>query len=140
MLKIVKQLYKFPHNRLDYVSTALGIGEKLQTPGMQLWIDCLDGDEKAWRLMERYCAQDVKLTADLYALLQGWIPRHPNRALYVQDQSNPICPNCGSSNLVLNGAERPARVNSYQRYRCNDCGANPRGRQIISKAGEGVLM
>ena len=29
MLKIVKQLYKFPHNRLDYVSTALGIGEKL---------------------------------------------------------------------------------------------------------------
>lgn len=140
LLRIVKQQFKFPSNKLEYVASALGIGSKLSNPGMQMWIDCLDGDEKAWKMMEKYCAQDVALTQALYDLLQGWIPRHPNRALYVQDQENPICPNCGSTHIVLNGVERPARVNAYQRYRCQDCGAPSRGRKIISKAGPGVLM
>ena len=72
--------------------------------------------------------------------LQGWIPSHPNRGLWLDEGAEPVCPNCGSHNLVKKGIERPARVNAYQRYKCKDCGANSRGRTVVQKAGEGVLV
>lgn len=140
LLRVVKQRFKFPSNKLDYVANALGVGSKLETPGIQMWIDALDGNEEAWRIMEDYNIQDVLLLEDLYDRIQGWIPAHPNRALWVTDQENPVCPNCGSTHLILKGVERPARVNAYQRYKCKSCGAPSRGRTIISKAGPGVLM
>lgn len=140
LLRVVKQSFKFPSNKLEYVALTLGIGSKLENPGMKMWIDALAGDAAAWQLMEEYNVQDVLLLERLYEKLQGWIKGHPNRALWVEDQSNPICPNCGGTHLILKGIERPARVNAYQRYKCNDCGANSRGRKIISKAGAGVVM
>lgn len=140
LLRTVKQNFKFPSNKLEYVSLALGLSGKVSNPGMAMWIACLNGDKKAWELMEEYNVQDVILLEDLYQVVQGWIKGHPNRALWVEDQTDPHCPNCGSGAVVRKGIERPARVNAYQRYKCNDCGANSRGRQIISKAGKGVLM
>lgn len=139
LLRVVKQRFKFPSNKLDYVAGALELGSKLETPGMQMWIDVLNGDEEAWRIMEEYNIQDVLLLEDLYDRIQGWIPSHPNRALWIEDQENPLCPNCGSTEVILKGIERPARVNAYQRYKCNECGAPSRGRKIVSRVGSGVL-
>jgi len=140
LLRVVKTQFKFPSNKLDYVAGVLLGEHKLDTGGMSLWIECLNGNMDAWKRMEDYNIEDVLLTERLYHHIQGWIPGHPNRALWVEDQSEPICPNCGSDNIVRKGIERPARVNAYQRYKCNDCGANARGRSIVSKAGPGVLM
>jgi DNA polymerase elongation subunit (family B)/predicted RNA-binding Zn-ribbon protein involved in translation (DUF1610 family) len=139
LLRVVKQMFKFPSNKLDYVAKVLLGEEKFDTGGFELWTRCLAGDKDAWLEMERYNIQDVLLTEKLYYRLQGWIPAHPNRALWIDDQENPTCPNCGSTNMVRKGLERPARVNAYQRYKCNDCGANARGRTVAQKAGPGVL-
>lgn len=140
LLRTVKRMFKFPSNKLDYVAGALGIGEKVPHEGMPLWIACIEGDPDAWKRMEEYNVQDVLLLEELYNVMQGWIPGHPNRALWVEDQSKPVCPNCGSTHVQKRGIERPARVNGYQRYKCMDCGANSRGRLVTDKAGEGVLM
>lgn len=140
LLRVVKQCFKFPSNKLEYVARVL-LGEgKMDTGGFDLWVRCLKGEATAWKTMENYNIADVLLTERLYQRIQGWIPSHPNRALWIADQENPICPNCGSTHVVANGAEYPARVNEYQRYKCMDCGANARGRQVLSKAGPGVLM
>ncbi len=140
LLRVVKSQFKFPSNKLDYVAGVLLGEHKLDTGGFGLWVGVLNGDKAAWKLMEDYNVEDVLLTERLYHRVQGWVPAHPNRALWIDDQENPTCPNCGSVHVVRRGIERPARVNAYQRYKCNDCGANSRGRTIVSKAGKGVLM
>jgi len=140
LLTAVKRMFKFPSNKLDYVAGVLLGEHKLETGGMSLWIACMKGDKKAWRLMEKYNIEDTLLTERLYHRIQGWIPTHPNRALWMDDQADPTCPTCGGKHVVKKGVERPARVNAYQRYKCMDCGANSRGRQIVTKAGDGVLM
>ena len=142
LLRVVKTQFKFPSNKLDYVAGVLLGEHKMETGGFQLWIDCLNGDKAAFKRMEDYNVEDVLLTERLYHHLQGWVPAHPNRALWIEDQSNPICPNCASTKIQSRGIERPARVNAYRRYKCTDCGANSRGRNIIKelKPGEGVLM
>lgn len=140
LLQIVKRQFKFPSNKLEYVARALLNEGKADTGGFDLWVRCLEGDPEAWKIMEDYNVKDVLLTERLYHRIQGWIPAHPNRALWVEDQSTPICPNCGSTSVIKKGIERPARVNAYQRYKCNECGANSRGRQVVSKPDVGVLM
>lgn len=140
LLRAVKTMFKFPSNKLDYVAGVLLGEHKLDTGGMTLWVECLAGNMEAWKRMEDYNIEDVLLTERLYHHIQGWIPAHPNRALWIEDQSAPICPSCGSDKVVSKGVERPARVNAYQRYKCNNCGANSRGRKIVKKAGQGVLM
>jgi DNA polymerase elongation subunit (family B)/predicted RNA-binding Zn-ribbon protein involved in translation (DUF1610 family) len=140
LLRVVKSQFKFPSNKLDYVAGVLLGEHKLDTGGFGLWVGVLNGDTKAWKKMEEYNVEDVMLTERLYYRILGWIPAHPNLALWIEDQDEPICPNCGGKHVVRKGIERPARVNAYQRYKCMDCGANSRGRQIVSKAGTGVLM
>lgn len=140
LLRVIKQRFKFPSNKLDYVAGVLLGEHKLDTGGFGLWKAVLENDQAAWKLMEDYNVEDVQLTERLYHRIQGWIPGHPNRALWLADQENPSCPNCGSVHLVKRGIERPARVNAYQRYKCNDCGANSRGRVVVRQAGAGVLM
>lgn len=140
LLRVVKQQFKFPSNKLDYVAKVLLGRSKIDTGGFDLWVRCLEGSPEAWTQMQNYNIEDVLLTESLYKRLQGWIPAHPNRALWIEDQSSPICPNCGSKNVIRKGMEFPARVNGYQRYKCNDCGANARGRALAKKAGPGVLM
>lgn len=69
---IVKREFKFPSNKLQYVAGEL-LGEgKESTGGHQLWIDCMNGDERAWARMKRYNIGDVKLTERLYDRLRPW--------------------------------------------------------------------
>lgn len=140
LMRVIKSQFKFPSNKLDYVAGVLLGEHKMETGGFGLWRRVLEGDPTAWKLMEDYNIEDCLLTERLYHRVQGWIPGHPNRALWIEDQESPICPNCGSRHVVKKGVERPARVNAYQRYKCSDCGANSRGRVVVSKAGPGVLM
>lgn len=140
LLRVVKRMFKFPSNKLDYVASVLLGDNKLDTGGFGLWAGVMKGDRKAQKRMVEYNCEDVLLTERLYNYLQGWIPSHPNRGLWLEEGAEPVCPNCGSHNLVKKGIERPARVNAYQRYKCKDCGANSRGRTVVQKAGEGVLV
>lgn len=140
LLRVVKSQFKFPSNKLDYVAGVLLGAHKLDTGGFGLWVECMKGNEDAFRKMENYNVEDVLLTERLYHRLQGWVPAHPNRALWIENQDKPICPSCASKNIGTRGTEYPARVNGYTRYKCRDCGANARGRKIISQAGPGVLM
>ena len=51
-----------------------GVGAKVKHSGFELWIDCMDGDKKAWAEMKRYQIQDVQLLDKLYEVLIPWLP------------------------------------------------------------------
>ena len=129
LLHVAKKRFRFPSNKLDYVAQALGLGGKVKHKGHQLWIDCMNGDDKAWRIMERYNKMDVVLLERLYERLLPWIQNHPNHALYM-DTERPVCSNCGSKHVIKKGTETTQTM-AYQRYRCNGCGTPLRGRSNI---------
>lgn len=120
LMRVAKARFKFPSNKLDFVAKTLGVGEKTQHTGFQLWIDCMAGDDKAWNLMRKYQKQDVNLLIDLYEKMRPWIPNHPNVA--VHDDLPDGCPTCGSQNLQRRGPHVTA-AGKFQRFQCQDCSA-----------------
>lgn len=137
LYQVVSRTFRFASNKLDYVSQQLGIGAKVSHKGMELWDQCMTGDEKAWRVMKRYNLQDTDLLPLLYERLLPWINQHPNLGLW-EDSVLPTCPNCGSTHLERRGT-RKTRVTVYPRYKCLDCGRWSRGRKRDRKTSEGIL-
>lgn len=129
LYRIVRQRFKFPSNKLDYVVQALDLGAKHEHKGMPLWTGCMEGDPQSWKTMKRYNIQDVRLLPRLYKKVLPWIKSHPNHALYM-DTDRPVCTNCGSHRVQKCGVEHTKTL-SYQRYRCSSCGTPLRGRSTI---------
>jgi predicted RNA-binding Zn-ribbon protein involved in translation (DUF1610 family) len=127
LFKTIKKRFKFVSNKLDYITKELGLTGKVEHSGMQLWLDCMEGKDEAWKVMEEYNRRDVTLLEDLYSILLPWISNHPNRALYVENLKAPICPNCGSDKIIKKGIETTS-TQTYQRYRCKACKTPLRGR------------
>ncbi len=134
-LKIARNRFKFPSNKLDDLARELGIGRKLPHTGKKLWIDCMRGDLKAWRLMKRYNRHDVFLLEQVYLKLRPW-GRHPNLNVLARTNN---CPTCLSSKRKNNGTHHGPSGWS-QKYRCLDCGKCYRGAQVRYEKNERVWM
>lgn len=120
LLRTARSQFRLTSNKLDFVAQHLGIGSKVKHRGMDLWRDCMAGDEKAWKQMARYNKQDVRLLPKLYKRLLPWIKKHPNHALY-GDMNRPVCPNCGSPRMLSRGFNN-TQTQRYRRFCCKDCG------------------
>jgi hypothetical protein len=97
LLKVVRQRFKFPSNKLGYVTEALGLDTKLETGGQDLWNRVLAGDEAAWRQFRRYNVQDVEITEQLFVLLSPWVKGVPHAGFWSGSMSG--CYSCGSADL-----------------------------------------
>ena len=129
LYKVVKDQFRFPSNRLDYVARALGVGGKLEHEGSsKLWPLCMAGDKKAWATMESYNKQDVVITEGVYEKVKPWIRNHPNQNLY---QEVAGCPVCGSTRRQSRGSGFTDRQR-YKRYQCRDCGKWYRGTKPLA--------
>lgn len=122
LLKSVRAHAKVASNKLNYWAEFLGLGKKVDTGGFGLWADCMDGDDKAWRKMERYNRHDTILTEKVYDKLasKGWIKNQPNFQLLTGEMccTNPAC---GSHRLQARGYTHSI-TRRYQRWQCQDCG------------------
>lgn len=127
LLKIIREKFRFPSNKLDYVSQTLEIGEKVRHEGFELWVKCMAKDQKAWARMKVYNMHDVVLLEKLYDRILPWITNHPNRSAYLE---RPACTNCGSSEVTKRGYA-VTRQMKYQRYQCQNCGTWSRGTKSI---------
>lgn len=122
LLKIVKGL-GFVMNKLAYIAPLLQVGKKLQNEGFNLWKAVLQGDPKAQKTMQRYCVQDVKVTASLYKKLKPFIKDHP----YLGDEKGQ-CANCGSNHLHHRGYRR-TKMYKTERLQCQSCGSWSTGKR-----------
>lgn len=126
LLETVKKVFKLPSNKLQFVAEDLQIGSKLAHEGWDLWRKCREGDEAAWRKMERYNKQDVSLLIKLYNRIKPWISNHPNAGLY-QEGNACTCSTCGSKNVQQRGYYH-TQAAVFKRWVCNDCGDWSRSR------------
>jgi len=129
LLRTMRKEFRFPSNKLDYVAKALGLAGKVKHKGMELWHECMAGDNKAWKEMEKYNKQDVVLLEQVYERTLPWIKGHPNHALYV-DGDRPVCTNCGCDKLQSRGVYK-GKTLEYKRFQCTECGTWNRGRTNI---------
>jgi hypothetical protein len=100
-------------NKLDYIAPLFGLGHKVKHPGLEMWIDVLNGCPKAQRRMAKYCAGDVRLTEDLFNRVKPYIRNLPRL------RSGSSCP-CGSNNTQHRGFNH-SRHFKTQRIFCLDC-------------------
>lgn len=128
MLQVARRVFRFQSNKLDYVAQQLGLGEKTQHEGFQLWVKCMDKDPKAWATMKKYNKNDTLLLEKVYNKMLPWIPGHPNQNLYGVVNS---CPSCGSKKMQKRGTAVSVSV-KYQRLQCLDCGKWARGEKSPS--------
>ena len=123
---VAKRYFKFDSNGLDDLGKYLHIGQKMNTGGWQLWLDCERGDRKAWRKMVKYNKRDVELLEKVYLALRPWMDQHPNMNLV--NGTLKRCPNCGGE--LMKQGTKWNRVTKHQQYNCKSCGAWCSGESI----------
>jgi DNA polymerase elongation subunit (family B) len=138
LLTVVRQNFKLASNKLDFVCRYFGLGNKVQHVGIELWYGCMEGDERDWKIMEKYNRRDVVLLPKLYKFLRPWIKSHPNAGLATSAQK-PTCSTCSSTNVQSRGTYA-TKAAVYKRYHCQNCGTWLRTRTQESKTSENVLV
>jgi DNA-directed RNA polymerase subunit RPC12/RpoP len=126
-LLVAKNVLAMTSNKMDYLNEFLGLPKKEKT-SIELWIKCYYGDPDALKEMETYNRNDTDILEDLYLKLRPWIRNHPNMNLWSEENVS-VCPNCGSKELNWNG-KYYTYTGSYKAFRCSDCGATGRSRQL----------
>lgn len=118
-LKIARSQFAFNSNSLNDLAFTLKLGKKLRTGGVELWFDCMAGDEAAWSKMIAYNKRDVVLLEKVYQRLKSWYPSHPNLALY---EDRPGCPVCSSLKVQRRGYQ-VLKARKKPRFQCQSCAA-----------------
>lgn len=111
---------------MKYYLKILGLDNKLEHKGMELWTNCMAGVKEDQRIMEEYNIQDVEVMPELYAALLPWLKNVPNEALWMDADSENKC-RCGSTKLRFKSYKRNKTL-SYKQYKCDDCGTYMRER------------
>lgn len=129
-LEIAKRHFSFTSNKLAWLTDKLCENHKKIThgkfAGFELWKQCLSGNIEAFGEMEIYNKVDVLSLEELYYTLAPWSNQIPNFNLY---KSGDTC-QCGSENVVKNGYHY-TNQSVFQRYRCEDCGSQSRGKKNL---------
>lgn len=124
LIKVARST-RMASRKLDYLAGQLALGHKIEHKGMDLWRECMRGEPAAWRTMERYNKQDVRLLTKLYEELRPWIKGHPNSRMYAGGKD------CQHEHTQARGFAT-TRAGIYQRYQCTDCGTWLRGNKSIA--------
>lgn len=126
-LRIAKSVFGFDSNKLahltDLFCTKYKKLDHSEYPGFSLWKACLEGDIKAFQVMERYNKYDVMSLEELYIEhLMPW-DNSVNFAAW-SDEYKFRC-NCGNDEFKKSGFHVTKRA-KYQKHRCTKCGKEHR--------------
>lgn len=120
--RLATKHFSFTSNKLEYMSKEFN--DKYQKlshadfPGMSLWLECLKGNQKAWKSMEKYNKFDVLATEELYVKLIPW-DSSIDFSLWTDSEQH-LC-SCGSNKLQARGFAYTTS-GKFQRYQCTTCG------------------
>jgi len=126
---------KLHSNRLDAVAGFFGLDQKTsivkeaQDRGLHiehkwhLWVLTSQWNKKALKLMSDYCKQDVAVLEQVYFKILPLMGESVNYNMFKKPGvKQHVCPKCGSPQVHKRGIYR-TKVNSFQRYQCQECGS-----------------
>jgi transcription elongation factor Elf1 len=119
--KLAKQYFRFNSNKLDYMSSFLGYGNKIHTE-YDLWKKIvLDNDTKAMQSMVKYCKKDVLLTEKVHQAMKNYT-RHKTHVGVTIGETKIDCPECGSDHIQSRGYSITGVGTKFKRCQCQSCG------------------
>ena len=132
--QIAKKHFAFTSNKLEYMTDKLCTKYKKlahkEFPGFELWRECLKGNKKAWREMERYNRHDVLSLEELWEKLRPW-DSSINFDVYHEHNYNHC--KCGADDWKKYGYAF-TNTGKFQRLQCKKCGAETRCKEnLLSK-------
>lgn len=128
LMKLVKRKFKFLSHRLGDLAEVLQLDDqKMDAGGIELWLACMAGDEKAWNKMRRYNKQDIETTTKLLERLEPWV----KLPTLHDDDRRPECKRLTCSDPYLGmtrrGTRRTAAGTEYPVFQCRACGGYQSG-------------
>lgn len=118
-LRIARKHFSFTSNKLSYLAHYLkcdsGKSEHKKFAGMEMWTECLKGNQEAFQEMEAYNKMDVEVLEQVYNKLAPWEPTINFQAFH----GGTIC-SCLSTLFHKDGF-RFTRQGKFQVYRCRNC-------------------
>lgn len=132
-LKIAKRDFAFTSNQLDFINKTLRLPQKTETD-MKLWRDCFIGKEAGLKKMEKYNVNDVLIQEQTYLTMRPYIKSHPNMGLHIVDDGHEHCPSCGCKDIKYTGKSYQTSLNTYDAFRCCNCGSIGRKRKANKKS------
>lgn len=111
-------------HKLDELARALKLEVRKNPMERKDWVDCFNGDLKAFKKMAKYCKQDILLTEAVYNELYPYVKNHPKISRIMGaslKESHAICPKCGSKDSIKNG-RYGSTTGLRQKRICNSCG------------------
>lgn len=119
--KIARARFGFTSNKLAYMTDKLCTKYKklnhAEFSGFSLWKECLAGNLKAWKEMEKYNKYDVLSLEELYFKLAPW-DKSINFSVY-SDEAKNRC-SCGNDKFVKKGFIY-SNAGKYERHVCTSC-------------------
>lgn len=102
-------------NRLDALSKFVGSRGKLPTQGWDTWEGAINGDMRAWRILDPYCKRDVLEAEVIWDVIAPWVKNHPHLG------PAGSCPVCSSSRIQHRGFN-VSKTRKTPRLHCQNCG------------------
>lgn len=118
--------FNWPSRKLAFVCQQLGLDHKTDPGGFETWDQILRGTGKeqaaARQRMKRYCANDVRITTQLFERLLPWIDGL-NIPMITDDGTTGAlqCTRCGSTSIHQRGWAYTTTYR-YKRFQCQGCG------------------
>ena len=120
-LKWAKRYFNFNSNKLDYIAKYLGVGQKMDTGGLDLWKDIVfKKDQQAMNKMVDYCKMDVTVLEAVFNKLNSYTAPSTHYAVMDGDEKF-CCPECTNYNVRYNKKVVTAGGTIHHWMRCDDC-------------------
>lgn len=121
-LKKAKSHFNFNSNKLDYILQFCGLEGKRETGGLQLWIDCVEkNDRKALAKMVYYCDGDVIKLEEIWEEMAPYVHHNTHFGVLAGGERYD-CPHCGGTHVYSN-SKRATKGGTIKRcMQCQDCG------------------
>lgn len=133
-LEMAKQIARFTSNKQDWLSQLLTDQPKehhKEFPGMELWVECLKGNPRAWAVMKKYNKRDITGCEEMYLAMRPFYAGHPNVAAYYDDDCL-RCPKCGTADMIEQAKPALTQTGQYKAYKCGGCGGFSRSRYTLN--------
>lgn len=144
-VKVARKNFGFSSNSLEYLSDVLDLKVKKKNhkkfPGWELWLECLKGNEEAWKEMREYNIDDVIALEEIYLKMLPYINNHPNVSIKNNnnnDDERVHCSKCSSDDITWQGYAY-TNVGKYHRYKCNSCGGWSQTRYTLLPTNRAML-
>lgn len=117
----VSRKFDFSSKSLDFVNMSLGLTRKKENSGLDLWKNCIAGNQESLNEMLAYNIGDVVSLEEDFLKFRPWINNYPQISLW-KETNDLSCGFCGSENITQLSKKFSTPTGLYHSYRCKECG------------------